>query len=55
MKLIWFIIAIQVLLTVIAIVIIGYLIFRRIKLWSPATYSQLWFPGFIFLIRIYFL
>ncbi len=32
MKLIWFIMAIQVLLTVIAIVIIGYLIIRRIKL-----------------------
>ncbi len=32
MKFVWFILAIQVLLTVIAIVIIGYLIFRRIKL-----------------------
>ncbi len=32
MKFVWFIIGIQVLLTVIAIVIIGYLIFRRIKL-----------------------
>jgi putative effector of murein hydrolase len=32
MKFVWFIIAIQVLLTGIAIVIIGYLIIRRIKL-----------------------
>ncbi len=32
MKFVWFIIGIQVLLTVIAIVIIGYLIFRRIRL-----------------------
>ncbi len=32
MKFVWYIIAIQVLLTVIAIVTIGYLIFRRIKL-----------------------
>ena len=40
MEFVWYIIAIQVLLTVIAIVIIGYLIFRRIKLRKKEEFEK---------------
>ena len=40
MKFVWFVIGIQVLLTVIAIVIIGYLIFRRYKLKKKEDFEK---------------
>ncbi len=40
MKFVWFIIGIQVLLTIIAIVIIGYLIFRRIRLRKRENFEK---------------
>ncbi len=40
MKIVWFIIAIQVLFAVIAIAIIGYLIFRRMKLKKKEDFEK---------------
>ncbi len=40
MRFVWFIVAIQVLLILIAIVIIGYLIYRRIKLRKRENFEK---------------